>query len=322
MNEVNTMAALREAASRIEGYRAAHNMSFGKLRKRYRGVGSDRQYNRILSGEMPEGSASRWLSEYQAVVRLITRDEATTTTQEPLYDDLTLAASAGIAVREAMETEGLRRLVIVQAPSGQGKSTIAHLLSEQFGSRVVAMDCNETHKGSVSAFLGSLLTALGGTADSAGAAKTLARVVDKLRESRRMVILDEGHHLGPSTLNILKTLINETPGEFVLLTIPTLWRKLERETAYEECRQLTGNRMVERVLYSTLLDSDADTYLRRSFGWDTATAKPVVKAIASLPPDLRTLSCLALMARHARQLGEPVTPEHFESASASIASTR
>jgi len=318
------VAALREAAIRIETYRSAQGLSFGQLRSRYSGVGSDRQYKRILAGEAPAGSAPHWLAEYQAVCRLIEQAESILGTDDPIYEDLSLPHAARLAVRDAMSTDTLRRLVIIQAPSGQGKSSIGKLLVAQYGSRVVTLECNETHKGSVCAFLAGLLAALGGTADRAGAAAALDRVIARLRESRRTVVLDEGHHLGPQTLNILKTLINRTPGEFILLTIPSLWRKLERETAYEECRQLNSNRMGERVWMSTLPDSDAALFLRRRLGWDAAAAAPAVKALSSLPPDTRTLSALALMVRRATQLsrGEPVTPETFDQAREAIARTR
>jgi type II secretory pathway predicted ATPase ExeA len=324
VEQQHDLAALAAAAARIEAYREKCGLSFAQLRRRFAGVGSDRQYSRILQGEIPRGSVPTWLAEYEAVCRLIEMAESDALADDPIYDDLTFAKAARIAVRDAMSTGSLRRLVILQAPSGQGKSTIGRLLATQFGQRVVRVECDETCKTSPNAFLAAILAALGTQADRAGAASNLARVIARLRESRRLLILDEGHHLGPATLNLLKTLVNQTPGEFLLLTIPSLWRKLERETAYEECRQLTGNRMGERVWMSTLPDADAATFLRRRLDWDAATAAPAVKALAALPPEVRTLSCLALMVRRARQLsqGEPVTPETFEQAAAAIARSR
>jgi type II secretory pathway predicted ATPase ExeA len=186
------------------------------------------------------------------------------------------------------------------------------------------MEANETCKGNITAFLSGLLTALGHQPERTSAADLLSRVTARLTESRRTVIIDEGHHLGPATLNLLKTLINSTPGEFVLLTIPTLWRKLERETAYEECRQLSGNRMGERVWMSTLPDTDTASYLRRRLDWDAAVTAAAVKSLGALPPDVRTLSCLALIVRRAKQLagGEPVSSETFAQAIAAILRTR
>ena len=40
-------------------------------------------------------------------------------------------------------------------------------------------------------------------------------------------MIDEAHHLGPHCLNTVKTLVNTTPGEFILVAIPTLWNKLQ-----------------------------------------------------------------------------------------------
>jgi hypothetical protein len=47
-------------------------------------------------------------------------------------------------------------------------------------------------------------------------------------------------------LNVVKTLVNQTPGEFILIAVDTIWRRLET-AAFEEARQLTGNRLAERI---------------------------------------------------------------------------
>ena len=78
-------------------------------------------------------------------------------------------------------------------------------------------------------------------------------MVEKLAKGtrRRCLVIDEAHHMGVKCLNQLKTFINRTPGEFVLLTYPTLWKRLEQR-AYHEARQLTGNRLAERIKLKVL----------------------------------------------------------------------
>ena len=66
---------------------------------------------------------------------------------------------------------------------------------------------------------------------------------------RRCVMIEEAHHMGVRCLNQLKTLVNCTPGEFVLFAYPTLWGRLEKH-AYHEARQLIGNRLAERIKLS------------------------------------------------------------------------
>ena len=76
-------------------------------------------------------------------------------------------------------------------------------------------------------------------------------------------MLDEAHHLGPHCLNTVKTLVNTTPGEFILVAIPTLWNKLQAH-AYQEAKQIATNRLSERVKL-TLDEADIRTYLSKRF---------------------------------------------------------
>ena len=76
-------------------------------------------------------------------------------------------------------------------------------------------------------------------------------------------MIDEAHHLGPHCLNTVKTLVNTTPGEFILVAIPTLWNKLQAH-AYQEAKQIATNRLSERVKL-TLDEADIRTYLSKKF---------------------------------------------------------
>ena len=61
----------------------------------------------------------------------------------------------------------------------------------------------------------------------------------------------------------MKTLVNTTPGEFILVAIPTLWNKLQAH-AYQEAKQIATNRLSERVKL-TLDEADIRTYLGHRF---------------------------------------------------------
>jgi phage major head subunit gpT-like protein len=47
-------------------------------------------------------------------------------------------------------------------------------------------------------------------------------------------------------MNVVKTLVNQSPGEFCLIGIPSVWAKMYK-SAYAEARQLSTNRLSERV---------------------------------------------------------------------------
>ena len=106
--------------------------------------------------------------------------------------------------------------------------------------------------------------------------------VAKLRARRVALAIDEAHHLGANCLNTCKTLINETarstnPCEVILLALPTLWRRLER-AAYEEVRQLLGNRLAERIKLGQLREGDVRKLLsRRAKIDDPRAAQAILK---------------------------------------------
>jgi hypothetical protein len=91
------------------------------------------------------------------------------------------------------------------------------------------------------------------------------KVVARLKQSRICLAIDEGHHMGPRCLNLLKTLINQTPGEIAVFAKETLWTKLEL-AAYEEVKQLTKNRLAERVVLGCR-PRDIEKLLDRRINW-------------------------------------------------------
>lgn len=252
-------ARLRELAQLMDAWRASRGMSFAGLRKATDGqIGSDRQWGRILAGESVE--TADWLPRYEAAWTLLeARDEASES--EAIYDDLSLPRALRVAVAGVMRSTGLDRVVIVTAPSGMGKTRAAWLAREQLGSRAVWAEADPTWT-QAPAMLAGLARALGHREPPDGAARCLAIVRERLQSGRVCLFVDEAHHLGPTTLDLIKTLINQTPGEVVLLAIPSLWRKLEAQS-YEQARQLVRNRLYERVALDALPVADAAKVIER-----------------------------------------------------------
>jgi hypothetical protein len=104
-------------------------------------------------------------------------------------------------------------------------------------------------------FMLLLLKAMGIEDAPKNAVGAFHKVVSELQQRRRCIVIDELHHAGPRILNTVKSLLNATPGEFIGLCMPTLWYRMEKG-AYEECRQLTGNRLAERIRIDKLNRSD------------------------------------------------------------------
>lgn len=232
--------------------------------RRHPGLGSTKTYVRICRGETGELDHARWLADYRAVLALLDA-VAGAGEQEEIYADLGPALALRAAVTGAMRECSNRRLVLMVAEPGMGKTSAARAVRERYGARVALSEADETWKDSPGAMLTGLGSDLGLRGMPVGLGARVDAVCRKLAETRTCLIIDEAHHLGPRTLNLVKTLLNRTPGEFVFLCLPTLWRRLET-TAYDEARQLTTNRLHERISPGAISPDDAARLIGRRCG--------------------------------------------------------
>lgn len=150
------------------------------------------------------------------------------------------------------------------------------------------------------AYLGSILRALGVTELPSGRVQRLEEVQARLQISRRCLVVDEAHHLGPHCLNTVKTLVNTTPGEFILVAIPTLWNKLQAH-AYQEAKQIATNRLSERVKL-TLDEADVRLYLSKRF--PNATAADLKVAAKIIRPNALLAGNYAFVRDVSRELAD------------------
>lgn len=258
--------SLMELAQRIRAWQQAEGLTDAEMLRRYKGLGTDRTYKRVIAGDLTELDVDSWLGKYRTVWSLI---ESLQEVEQSEEGEL-LPLSGVNAVRKALlpvfKEKGNGRLVFVTGDSGAGKSSVATWLLNKFGERLIRIECFQAWEDRPNAFLGDLLRALGLPVnhDISSAADKLRVAIDDLRTTRRCLLLDEAHHLGPKCLNTLKALINQTPGEFVAFAMPTLWNRL-KQAAYEECRQLSGNRLAERVTL-TLQAGDIQKLLHERLG--------------------------------------------------------
>lgn len=278
---INSLDA-RELVSlgrKIREYQEAKGLSDSAMLRKFSGLGSTKTYGRVVNNDLAELDLERQLQNYRSVWALIESlgdDEQKT---EELYDDLSPAVHLRRAVLEAMKVTGNNRLILMEGDTGTGKTSARKLLIEKYGQRLLWVEATEVWRDNPGALLSAVLLALGKKDIPLNANDRLYRVVDHLKETRICLILDEGHHLGPRCLNTLKTLVNQTPGEFVILAMPTLWKRLERD-AYEEVRQLVGNRLAERIKLDGLRETDVAKFIsRRVKDADPAITKQVIRLI-------------------------------------------
>jgi len=300
---------LQAIARKVCEYQQAKGMSDTALLKKFGGLGSTKTYKRILNGDLAELDLEKQLNNYRAVEALMDSMGNGAESNEQLYDDLFPVIELRRVFIETTKENGLARLVILQGPTGSGKSSARKVLFEKFGQRLVLVEASVAWNDSPMAMLGAILKALGKKEAPYNQMDRLQMVLEMLNESRRALVIEEAHHMGPRLLNLCKTLINATPGEFILVTIDTLWKKLE-SAAYQEALQLTGNRLAERVLLSsTMMKSDVEKILTR----DTEMA---VKIVLDKAANYGRFAFVRDVCTRVNTLadGEPVTLELFAQA--------
>jgi len=267
-----------EVAARIQEWQKARGWTTARMIREFPDLGSDKTFNNLANGRLEEYDAEVWVARYEAVQALIEDAAGSPADAEPRYDDLSGPRRVRRALLDLLEAQGNARVLVLEGPSGVGKTTAIDLVRTRYGKRIVAVEAAEAWGDNPGALLKSLLKRLGVAIPPSSTYECLDACVEALGKTRVCVVVDEAHHLGPRCLNTVKTLVNSTPGEFVLSAIETLWRRLEKAN-YEEARQLTTNRLAERVSL-VLAEADVARYVERAVpGCDAKTAKAAARLV-------------------------------------------
>lgn len=273
-------------ALKVRAWQEAQKLSDNELLRRYPGLGSTKTYTRILKCDLAELDLERWVAEYRAVWTVLESHSGHAAEEEELYEDISTVVQLRRALVEILECRSIRRVVLLEGDSGLGKSSALTLLQRKYGQRIILVEATDVWGDNPNSFLGAVLDALGVRDQPSGRDARLRKVVAKLSARRVALAIDEAHHLGQKCLNTAKTLINATarsahPCEVILLALPTLWRRLER-AAFEEVKQLLGNRLAERIKLGELRESDVRKVLaRRMRVEDPRSAGAVLKEARS-----------------------------------------
>lgn len=306
MNEIQiTKPAeeLKALAGQIREYQntAKPPLSDNALLRKFTGLGSTKTFTRILAGDMTELDVERQLTNYRTVWMLIESLGSGERESEETYDDLSTVIELKRCVMETMKERGNARVIIMLADSGAGKTTAGRELTKRYGSRILWSEASVVWGDSPITMAGELLRSLGIRQLPNSLAGRMDMLVARL-QSRVCTIIDEAHHMGPRCLNLLKTLVNQTPGEFVLLALPTLWRRMESQS-YEEVRQLTGNRLAERIGIS-LREGDITKIVTRRCPGLNGETKQVVKMLSERAGTRGNLAFVRDVCRRAAELVE------------------
>lgn len=263
------LTRLTELARLVDDWRTAKSIPKDKMSVRFKGlIKSYRNIERICAGQLDELNIETNLTQLESVWSLI-NSPAPRPTVKP-YDDFNVALQLRNAFLRTMAKTGPNRVIILTAPTGRGKSKALEVLRERYRARLVTLSASRVWKDKPMALLSEIWAALGKNGGLGFGRVALKNVEDALKANRIAVAIDEAHYLGPEQLNTITTLVNSTPGEFILAGQPTLWSRLENDRgAYYEARQLTKNRLSCRIRVADLADGDPEVryLLERRLPW-------------------------------------------------------
>lgn len=276
-------------------------MSDNALMQRYPALGSTKTFKRLREGDAAQLKVDEWLSAYEGVLTQVLA--ATGETKEEIYADLSFAAEIYRDVLQLVQVNGLNRLIIIEGDSGAGKTESLKLVEKQLAGGVVYADADESWA-RPAVMVGQLCLASGAVNKLSDLPQSLAERLDMLvthLQARRVVLIDEGHHLSGQSINLLKSLINRTPSVFVIAALSTLWKKLQAN-AWQEAKQLIFNRLFSRIRLTGPTVDDATKFLGRRLTLDGETSK-AIKTVTEVAAQHGGMAFLRGVVNRVRKLG-------------------
>lgn len=267
INRPELETELRTLAASVHDWWQSQMQSDDRLRKselfrRYPDLGTDKTFGRFLRGDFSDTATTLedWVDDYRstwaAIEELGVRQRAQGVRN--VLHTMSGVKAARKAIIGLTEETSTRRVILVTGESGSGKSCIVLSLQQRWGSRVVPVEVQSVWADKPNRLLGAVCAAVGMKSAGlpASPSEKMSLVIAHLKATRTCLVLEEGHHMGPQMLNAVKTLTNQTPGEFVVICIPTLLRRLQM-AAYEEARQVFHSHRLAQTLALKITAGDA-----------------------------------------------------------------
>lgn len=281
---------LVQLARNIRGWQEAQvpKVSDEQMLKRFAGLGSTKTYRRLRDADTEGLICDNHLPKYRGTWAQI-ESLSGAAAAESIYPDLTPALECAVAVAGLIPQRGKTRLVLIEGPTGSGKSSALGIIADKYVGSVAR---TEAHEGwaSLNCALGDIALALGAVSSRedlpSSTSDRLTLCIASAQKQRRCLLIDEGHHCTAACLNAVKTWLNLTDSVVVIAGIDTLWRKLTARS-WEEARQLIHNRLYERVRLAAPSAADVVTFLtRRLPGLPQGEAKAAAGKVAAMSAHL------------------------------------
>jgi len=288
------LACLQQAVSSAEG----KPVSDSDFAKRYLSFSST-TFSRLKSdvdvyaGNLDNISEKVAQAEEEVAERLAEAKRSATT--DSVFQPTKLACAAQTSIKRARSSKG-RRVVVILAKTGEGKSTIGEALAAR---GAIYIEGRQSWKKSYKAFCADVARAAGRPLKVKSYTEHDAeeRMLQALTARDSILYIDEANTLGPESANAIKLIANMTGTVIVIAAVPGAWDKL-CEGAEDEVAQLL-NRCQPILRSNGQSAEDARLFLSSSGLSQTDIAQCVnlvldaandfggVKTIVSLVDDLK-----------------------------------
>ncbi len=288
---------LRELAEQARSYQLERQWTDAQICREIAHLGTTKTFKRILDPGDPldELSVEAQLRSYETAIELIDSRRAKDLPVEIEYDDFRNVVAVRQAVAMALREEGKQTFVCVEGENGCGKDAALNSMLKRWPKLIVPVEATELWRDSLALPLSDIINSLGvkRRRDEGGdlfrmphfPAQRWEIVREELNRRKRVLAINEFSHVGPRGINLIKSIINQTPSVVVGFCTPVLLARVI-QSGFEEAAQLFGNRLCKRVrLESPAADEILLLFERRGIKFDSAfTANEIAKRVQDAAP--------------------------------------
>lgn len=268
---VERLLALKAKVAEVEG----KELSDGEFVRRFLSFSSS-AWSRLVAGTYPGGRWDAMIAKMEASVAAV-EEQLPGLAERARYARsfvrTQLARAAFAAVNRAKTDGGDRRVVVVLAPTGHGKSALA----EYFRGRGAACcEGRNAWRSSYKSFCADVAAAAGRKVPAgASEARAEAEMISALGARAGTLFVDEANTMSGACVNAIKYVVNRTPYTVVVAAIPQMWDRL-LAGARDEVLQLV-NRCQPVIRSTRIAAKDVEAFLSRqglpaAFAGDLAAA--------------------------------------------------